>query len=194
MLADQLAQPRVDFLPGFDRADGRQLARRHFDRQIQLANVAGIDDVALRLARRRRRSACPRESARFRPSAAASPTGRFAPAACAQAGRAAPATATRCEPRLSRASAWISSTITVRTLRSISRLFAPVSSKYSDSGVVTRICGGLRSIACRSLRRRIARANGDANRLRLEAGRRGSRAEFPRAAPADCGGCRCSAP
>ncbi len=55
----------------------------------------------------------------------------------------------KCEPRLSRARAWISSTITVSTLRSISRLLAPVSSKYSDSGVVTKICGGRRSMAAR---------------------------------------------
>ena len=46
--------------------------------------------------------------------------------------------------------AWISSTITVLTVRSISRLRAAVSSRYSDSGVVTRMCGGVRSIAARS--------------------------------------------
>jgi hypothetical protein len=46
--------------------------------------------------------------------------------------------------------AWISSTITVRTVRSMARLRSAVSSRYSDSGVVTRICGGVRSIAARS--------------------------------------------
>ena len=36
------------------------------------------------------------------------------------------------------------------TVRSISRLRSAVSSRYSDSGVVTRMCGGVRSIAARS--------------------------------------------
>ena len=35
-------------------------------------------------------------------------------------------------------------------MRSISRPRSAVSSKYSDSGVVTRMCGGVRSIVCRS--------------------------------------------
>ena len=43
-------------------------------------------------------------------------------------------------------------------------------------------------------RRRVARAHRDANRLRLEPGRRGRLANLLAAAPADCGGCRCSAP
>ena len=46
--------------------------------------------------------------------------------------------------------AWISSTITVRAVRSICRLRSDVSSRYSDSGVVTRMWGGVRSIAARS--------------------------------------------
>ena len=45
-------------------------------------------------------------------------------------------------PRLSSAMAWISSTITVRIVRSISRDFAAVIRMNSDSGVVTRMCGG----------------------------------------------------
>ena len=40
--------------------------------------------------------------------------------------------------------------MTVRTVRSICRLRSAVSSRYSDSGVVTRMCGGVRSIAARS--------------------------------------------
>ena len=53
-------------------------------------------------------------------------------------------------PRLSRATAWISSTITVRTLRSISRARSEVRIRYNDSGVVTRMCGGRFTIAWRS--------------------------------------------
>ena len=53
-------------------------------------------------------------------------------------------------PRLSSASAWISSTITLRTVPSIARPEAEPSSTYNDSGVVTRICGGLRRSLARS--------------------------------------------
>ncbi len=55
----------------------------------------------------------------------------------------------RCEPRLSRATAWISSTITVSTVRSASRPLALVTRRYSDSGVVTTKLGGLRTIDAR---------------------------------------------
>ena len=55
----------------------------------------------------------------------------------------------RWAPRLVAATAWISSTITVSTVRSTSRA-AEVSIRYSDSGVVIRMSGGLRRIAARS--------------------------------------------
>ena len=47
------------------------------------------------------------------------------------------------------ATAWISSTITVSTVRSTSRA-AEVSIRYSDSGVVIRMSGGSRRMAARS--------------------------------------------
>ena len=56
----------------------------------------------------------------------------------------------RCEPRLSSATAWISSTITVRVVRSMRREPSAVSRMYSDSGVVTRMCGGCLPICWRS--------------------------------------------
>ena len=56
----------------------------------------------------------------------------------------------RCEPRLSPATAWISSTITVCTRANSLRDFSAVSRMKSDSGVVTSTCGGLRSIRARS--------------------------------------------
>ena len=56
----------------------------------------------------------------------------------------------RCAPRRVPMTAWISSTMTVLTVRSICRLRSEVSSRYSDSGVVTRMCGGVRMIAARS--------------------------------------------
>ena len=56
----------------------------------------------------------------------------------------------RWAPRLVGTSEWISSTMTVSTGRRISRA-CEVSSRYSDSGVVIRISGGVRSICARSL-------------------------------------------
>ena len=53
-------------------------------------------------------------------------------------------------PRLFCTNAWISSTITVRTPASIARPESEPSSTYSDSGVVTRICGGRLRNAARS--------------------------------------------
>ena len=53
-------------------------------------------------------------------------------------------------PRLFGTSAWISSTITVRTLASIARPDAEPSSTYSDSGVVARMCGGRRRCSARA--------------------------------------------
>jgi hypothetical protein len=46
--------------------------------------------------------------------------------------------------------AWISSTITVSAFFRNSRLRAEVRRMYSDSGVVMRMCGGRRTIVCRS--------------------------------------------
>src|SRR5262249_26882045 len=56
----------------------------------------------------------------------------------------------RWTPRLVGTSAWTSSTITARTARRISRPRGEVTTRYSDSGVVTRIRGGRRCIAARS--------------------------------------------
>jgi hypothetical protein len=55
----------------------------------------------------------------------------------------------RCEPRLVAATAWISSTMTVSTSVSAS-LACEVSIRYSDSGVVMRMSGGVRRMAIRS--------------------------------------------
>ena len=51
----------------------------------------------------------------------------------------------RWAPRRDSSKAWISSTMTICAVRSISRERSAVSSRYSDSGVVTRISGGLRT-------------------------------------------------
>ena len=51
---------------------------------------------------------------------------------------------------MSRAKAWISSTMTVRAAASMARLRSAVTSRYSLSGVVIRKFGGFFSIAARS--------------------------------------------
>src|SRR6185503_16177186 len=58
--------------------------------------------------------------------------GRSAPIACCSRS----SVSARCAPRRVPITAWISSTITVRTVFNISRLRADVSSRYNDSGVV----------------------------------------------------------
>src|SRR6267378_3029812 len=56
----------------------------------------------------------------------------------------------RWAPRRDSSTAWISSTMTTLAVLSISRERSAVRSRYSDSGVVTRMWGGVRSIAARS--------------------------------------------
>ncbi len=56
----------------------------------------------------------------------------------------------RCEPRLSRARAWISSTMSVATLPSTARLRSAVTMRYKLSGVVTRKVGGVLTMAVRA--------------------------------------------
>ena len=56
----------------------------------------------------------------------------------------------RCAPRLLPATACSSSTITLLTDLSMSRPASEVSRMYSDSGVVTRMCGGVRRMRSRS--------------------------------------------
>ncbi len=73
--------------------------------------------------------------------------------------------------------AWISSTITVRTVRSRLRLRSAVSSRYSDSGVVTRMCGGVRRIAARSDCGGVAGPHGRGDARRLDAHRLGELAD-----------------
>ncbi len=72
---------------------------------------------------------------------------------------------------MSRATAWISSTMTVRTDASVARLRSAVTMRYSDSGVVTKKLGGRRNMAARaeavvSPLRTSARRLGAANPIR----------------------------
>jgi hypothetical protein len=96
-------------------------------------------------------------------------------------------------PRLLAAIAWISSTITLRTVDSIRRPDAEPSSTYSDSGVVTRMCGGRRRLCWRS------RCGVSPVRTAVRMSTSGSPSAAssrgcPRAAPPGSGGCRWRAP
>ena len=101
------------------RRHGLQLARRQLDGDVERAPVADVDDRTARAAvrrccaRRRRRPAAARPSRSGR-CVAESPirTGR-----CVQRRSRRSSVIARCDPRLSRATAWISSTMIVRDRR-----------------------------------------------------------------------------
>ena len=141
---DQRGEPVVVLLPDLVRHHRIERGARHLDAEIHLAAVAVVDDGAAGgIAGGRETWPPPR-------SASASRRGRCAAAGARQPAASRSSDSARCAPRRVPMTAWISSTITVRTVRSICRLRSAVSSRYSDSGVVTRMCGGVRSIAARS--------------------------------------------
>src|SRR6516225_5861606 len=122
MRLDQLGQPVIDLLPDFARHDRFERRGRDFESEVARPAVAGIDNLTLGIgSNQRTRDRGPSQSAARRSSDSA-----------------------KCEPRLLGASAWISSTITVRVVASILRPESEPSRMYSDSGVVTTMCGGAR--------------------------------------------------
>ena len=145
---DQLGQPVVVLLPHLVRHDGAERRAGNLEREVERAPVALVDDGAVaaavvradeepgdlldRLLRGRQADALERAARR--------------PATCCRRS----SDSARWAPRRVPMTAWISSTITVRTVRSRSRLRPAVRSRYNDSGVVTRMCGGVRSMAARS--------------------------------------------
>ncbi len=146
-------------------ADVREIVDRRLDVQLDSLDEPAVDDGA----RTRRRIAVAarapdrRESARSRRAGAASPTGRCAAASRRRGDRAARASARGARRACVPAIAWISSTITARTPLNIPRPRTVVSMMCSDSGVVMRMCGDLRSIRARADCRRVAGAHGDAD-------------------------------
>ena len=109
LLADQLGHAVVDLAPHFVGGHRAQLVARHFHRQVHVAPVADVHDAGACRSETRPhlRSASPWPKARC---AAAS-----APPFCSTRRSSRASVSARCEPRLSSATAWISSTITVRT-------------------------------------------------------------------------------
>ena len=172
VLAEPLAQVQRHALDQAPRVDEDQrrlvLARQRRDAVVELAPLlVGAHGAELVLgapsppdrgrgADRRRRS----RAAGGRPTSrrAATSSGRTvadSPIRCEPSPGATSASSrssdsARCAPRLSAATAWISSTITVRTSRSARRPDSDVSRMNSDSGVVTSTCGGCRAAWRRS--------------------------------------------
>ena len=133
----------VDLAPHLLAGDRTQLVARHLDGQRHLAPMADVDDRCAVGLRNRATSAIGRTVAE-RPMRC----GFLPPSRATRSSRRSSVSA-RCAPRLSAAMAWISSTTTVRTPAKSARDRSAVSKMYSDSGVVTSTCGGLRSICCR---------------------------------------------
>jgi hypothetical protein len=118
--ADELREPVVDFLPDLVRHDRAQRRCGHLDREVEPADVPLVHDRAARNPVGTE-PARPHEEARDLLDGL---LGRGEP----DAHEAVPTRAAsrsseseRCEPRLSATMAWISSTITVRVVRSIAR-------------------------------------------------------------------------
>ena len=116
------------------------------DREVALAHVTDVDD--LRTATRAGAPTRNRAISSIGFCVADSPmrTGGFGVSAASRSSDSA-----RWLPRLLPASAWISSTITVRVVDSIARPDSEPSSTYSDSGVVTTMCGGRRRMPARAV-------------------------------------------
>ena len=123
---------------------------------------ARVDDRHLAVRARRGSGRSPRAGSGSRSGRSA---GRAAGRAGARLRRSRRSSVSaRCEPRLEWATAWISSTITASTPLSISRA-REVSIRYSDSGVVIRMSGGLRSHRRALALGRVAGADADAHVL-----------------------------
>ena len=167
----QLGDAIVDLLPLLVGADGAQLVAQHLDGEVHVAPLAHVHD------RRQRGGPSPRASG------AAVSTGRTVaerpmrcrrsrpPLAAATSASSRSSDSARWAPRLSPATAWISSTMTVRTSASQFRLDSAVSRMKSDSGVVTRTCGGRRADLAALVGGGVAGAHRGADRRRGQAGR-----------------------
>ena len=140
---DQFREPLVQLVPDLVRHHRLERRARQLEREVPLAHVAGVHDLdgvraiadqeprhrVERLDRRREADAH-----RRLPQSASSRSSE----------------SIRCEPRLLPATECSSSTMTLRTLFSIVRPDSEVSRMKSDSGVVTRMCGGVLRIRLRS--------------------------------------------
>ena len=120
--ADQLREPVVVLLPHLVRHHRVERRARDLDAEIDRAAMPLVDDRA---------APCRRRSGTGRPprSASASPRGRSAAAVRPATAASRSSDSARCAPRRVPMTAWISSTITVRTVRSIWRLRSAVSSR-----------------------------------------------------------------
>jgi hypothetical protein len=192
VLAHQLRDALVDLLPLVVRHHRRQRRRRQFQRQVALLGVADVDQRAVGAA----------VAATF-----AAPTRKRATSSIGfcvadrpmRCRRSPPdsdcsrsSDSDRCEPRLLAATAWISSTITLRTLASMRRpdsnRAARTATRRGDQDVRRALAH-----ACALAGGRVAGAHGGADvdvGSPSPAGARGC----PPAAPRGSGGCRSTGP
>ena len=136
-----------------------QRRRRHFQRQVALAGVADVDDGAVRWRRRRPRLRIDGQAAAAAPTRKrATPSIGFCvadrPMRSQRPLRTAPPAAPATAPGASRACCRRARGSRRRSPCALRRAWrgptAEPSSTYSDSGVVTRMCGGRLRIAARS--------------------------------------------
>ena len=127
---DQCGQPIVVLLPHLLRHHRIQGRARDFDIQIHPAAMSLVDDRSNlpRLGWRRAGTARPRRSVSALRRARAADSGRSA-ICCNRSSES-----DRCAPRRVPMTAWISSTMTVRTVRSMCRLRSAVSRRYKRLG------------------------------------------------------------
>ena len=149
VLLREVREALVDLLPHLGGHHRLERRRGHLERQVALADVAGVDDVA-------RRPGVPsasdaRQEARDRRrSASAWPTGRCARAAPAVSAARRSSESARWLPRLLRRARGSRRRSPCASWTSIARPDAEPSSTYSDSGVVTTMCGGRLRMLARS--------------------------------------------
>ena len=184
VLADQLGHPRVDLVPLLVRADGRE-RRAAAPRPRGRARGGGRRRRARTRARRRRGSA-PTSSSGF--CVAESPM-RWTGGRTSASSRSSESA--RWVPRLSRARAWISSTITVRTVRSMA---AAAVAREQDVERLGRGDQDVRRLAAHRGARRAAGVSPVRTSTRTSGSERVERRGSRRAALAGSSGRRCRAP
>ena len=143
---NQFREPIVDLVPQLRARHRAEFVAWDFHRQIHVAPVSDIHNSRVRAQQ-------PRHF--FDRLDGGGETDALCADCPISASRRA-SDSIRWEPRLSSAMAWISSTITVETFRNICRDFSAVSRMKSDSGVVTRMCGGFLQHLCAFEHRRVA--------------------------------------
>ena len=119
VLLDERGDAVEDVAHLLGRRDRLELAVGQLEREVERALVAGVDDD-------RERAVADEQAPDGLDRLAAWPTARCGSDVSSHSASSRSSVSARCAPRLSRATAWISSTMTVSTVRSASRPFSEV--------------------------------------------------------------------